>query len=209
MSRRTIMVLDDHPVVLQGVVQVLRSDQLLEVTGAFERSADLVKAMKAAPPDVVVLDYQLDTDDADGLNLLMRLRRYFPDTKVIMLSGSERPANVHVLLERGASAFVGKTRDPEILLTAVRSVLRGQSFVSPELPPVAEKPAANVHLTDREREVIRCCIAGMTTSAIAAKFNRSEPTISTQKRAAFRKLGIQSDPDLHRAAADHLLDHLL
>lgn len=203
------MVLDDHPVVLQGVVQVLRSDQLLEVAGAFERSSDLLKAMKLAPPDLVVLDYQLDATDADGLNLLMRLRRNFPDTRVIMLSGSERPANVHVLLERGASAFVGKTRDPEQLLTAVRSVLRGQSFVSPELPPLAETPTGNVHLTDREREVIRCCVAGMTTSAIAAKFSRSEPTISTQKRAAFRKLGIESDQDLHRAAANHLLDHLL
>ncbi|WP_275898499.1 response regulator transcription factor [Stenotrophomonas sp. B1-1] len=203
------MVLDDHPVVLKAVAQVLRGDQLLDVTGAFERSSDLLKAMKVAPPELVVLDYQLDPADADGLNLLIRLRRDFPDTRVIMLSGSEGPANVHVLLDRGASAFVGKTQDPELLLTAIRAVLRGQTFVSPELPAAVVTPSANAKLTDREREVIRCCIKGMTTSAIAAKFNRTEATISTQKRAAFRKLRIQSDPDLHRAVANHLLDHLL
>jgi DNA-binding NarL/FixJ family response regulator len=214
MTRRTIMVLDDHPVVLQGVLPLLRGEQLLEVAGMFESSAALLTAMKAAPPDLVVIDFQLGQGDAGGLNLLTRIFSAFKDkqrfhgTRVIVLSGSEQPANVRALLKY-AEGFVGKSQGLETVLSAIRSVLRGQEFVAPELPPVSDQPMASQQLTLRERQVIRHCLGGLSTKAIAELENKTESTISTQKGSAYRKLGIISDSDLHRAKGQGLLDHLL
>lgn len=214
MSRSTIMVLDDHPVVLEGIAPLLRGEQLLEVTGMFESSSALLKAMKAAPPDLVVIDFQLGQGDAGGLNLLTRIYAAFKDkqrfhgTRVIVLSGSEQPSNVRTLLKY-AEGFVGKSQGLGTVLTAIRTVLRGNEFVAPELPMVNERPHANPVLTLREKQVIRHCLEGMSTKAIAELEKKTESTISTQKGAAFRKLGISSDSDLHRAKSQGLLDHLL
>lgn len=215
MNRSTIMVLDDHPVVLEGILPLLRGEQLLEVAGMFESSTCLLKAMKVAPPDLVVIDFQLGHGDpGSGLNLITRIyagfkqQERFHGPRVIVLSGSEQPSNVRTLLKY-AEGFVGKSQGLATLLTGIRTVLRGNEFVAPELPPVSDVPHASNALTLREKQVVRHCLQGMSTKAIAALEHKTESTISTHKGKAFRKLGISSDSDLHRAKGQGLLDHLL
>lgn len=207
MIRKKVMVLDDHPIIRRSVESVLRQDQLLEIVGSFGRSDELVAALQKEVPDVLVLDFQLGQQDVDGLNLLLRLTRRYPEMKVVVLSGIERASNIQALAKSGAMGFVGKSQDLDALLTAVRAVIGGRTSFPKgiESSDQPNKPLGK-QLTIREMEVVRCCLQGMTTKAIAEKFHRSETTISTHKSSAFRKLGIESSSDLHRAHADGLLD---
>lgn len=198
-DRKKVMILDDHPVVRTGLVRLLASDALLFVAGEFSRSQQLLFAMARNPPDLVLVDYQLAPDDCDGLNLLMRLRKYNQTTKIVVLSAIELQSNITTALRGGAHAFVGKSQPPDVLMRTIRSVLRGARFHLPASGRVDEdQRGSGVRLSDREREVLRCCLEGMPTKAIAEKFKRQQSTISTQKSSAFRKLGIRSDQELFR-----------
>lgn len=198
-DRKKVMILDDHPVVRSGLVRLLSSDALLFVAGEFNRSQQLLFAMARNPPDLALVDYQLAPDDCDGLNLLIRLRKYHQTTKIVVVSAIELQSNITAALRAGAHAFVGKSQTPETLMKTVRSVLRGAQYHIPSSGRLDEdRRAPQIQLSDREREVLRCCLEGMPTKAIAEKFKRQQSTISTQKSSAFRKLGIRSDQELFR-----------
>jgi DNA-binding NarL/FixJ family response regulator len=198
-DRKKVMILDDHPVVRSGLVTLLSSDALLFVAGEFNRSQQLLFAMARNPPDLALVDYQLAPDDCDGLNLLMRLRKYHQTTKIVVVSAIELQSNISAALRAGAHAFVGKSQTPDTLMKTVRSVLRGAQYRIPTSGRLDEdRRSPHIKLSDREREVLRCCLEGMPTKAIAEKFNRQQSTISTQKSSAYRKLGIRSDQELFR-----------
>jgi DNA-binding NarL/FixJ family response regulator len=126
---------------------------------------------------------------------------------------------VSLALRCGASGFIGKDSDPGHLLDGVRTVATGIAYLEPQMATLLEdrnistqapqapakdsKSAIDVliktnNLTLREREVLRCCLAGMSVTQVADKFSRSIKTISTQKQSAFRKLGLGSDNELFR-----------
>ncbi len=160
-------------------------------------------------------------NDIDGLNLIRALSIRFPDSKILVLSAHYNPATVALALRAGAHGFVGKNQPLSELVGAIRTVSRGQLYLAPDLTvefayllsdvavqdvnpvdalsAIAEDPL--IHRTDLspgEREVLRCCLNGMSVTQIAEQFGRSIKTISTQKHAAFRKLGIRTDNELFK-----------
>ncbi|AOI94247.1 cable pilus system response regulator transcription factor CblR [Burkholderia sp. AU33545] len=216
-----VVILDDHAVVQHGIASYLTERTGIEVAASFARSRDLISWLESNHADVVLLDYTLGPDEIDGLNLVKLVSTRFPDCRILMTSSSDTPATVNMTMRAGALGFFGKSENLRELVHAIRVVAEGRSYISTELAgrvmasatPVqsvaAPKPAvsedapaaesessADLRLSPREHEVLRCYLAGMSVSDIALKFSRSRKTISAQKQSAYRKLGIRSDAEL-------------
>lgn len=156
---KTVMILDDHPPARAGVLALLRANVRLEVAGAFGTSQQLLATMRAGPPDLVLLDYQLATDDCPGWKLLARLREDHAGTRVIVLSALEDEAHVCAALGEGACAFVEKSNAPEVLMRTLRKALR-EAAQPATAPPRAATPIRRhiKALSARERDVLRYCL---------------------------------------------------
>lgn len=213
MKRLRIALLDDHPVVRHGLVSHLTAQPDIELVGAYETSRELMRGMALAPADVLLLDFSLGRNELDGVSLIRALRAKFPDCRILVLSAHYESATVALSLRVGARGFMGKEEDMTDLMKAVRTVASGAIYLSADMSyqvadattateqvqaEVTEDALRQASLSAREHEVIRCFLAGMTVSEIAEKFNRSIKTISSQKAAAFRKLGVTSDNGLFK-----------
>lgn len=213
MKRLRIALLDDHAIVRHGLVSRLKEESDFDLVGIYGTSRDAIAGLIDHPADLLLLDFALGADDLDGVSLIRALRVKFPDCRLLMLSTHHESATVALALRMGARGFVGKGQDMSELVKAIRTVALGAVYLSSDMsyrvsgasttpqPPENEAEKGSFQmaaLSAREQEVIRCYLAGMTVSEIAEKFNRSIKTISTQKSAAFRKLGVTSNNGLFK-----------
>nr|WP_232511661.1 response regulator transcription factor [Herbaspirillum sp. meg3] len=211
-----IALLDDHAVVRHGLAARLKEESDFEVVGAYATSKDMMSALRATPADILLIDYSLSVNDIDGLNLIRALKVRFPGSKIIVSSSHYNPATVALAMRAGARGFVGKEQELSELIAAVRSVSVGRVHLNPlmaaeissmlssnnaqedDLSGAGDSLTDHTELSPREREVLRCCLDGMSVTQIAEKFARSVKTISGQKQAAFRKLGVRNDNELFK-----------
>ncbi|OHX10890.1 DNA-binding response regulator [Chromobacterium sphagni] len=209
-----IALLDDHLMILHGLASHLAGVPDLQITGSFTASSQLIQALaneQGDRADVVVIDYTLRPDDIDGINLIRALRIRFPPLRLLVMSAYYTPATVALALRGGAHGFIGKEQGLDELVAAIRALAAGRDYLSaemsqalqarqdkPEPPPHGPSPTLLDHpdLSPREREVLRCCLHGLSVSDIAAKFSRSIKTISNQKQSALKKLGLRRDNEL-------------
>ena len=211
-----IILLDDHALIREALEIRFSLEADFKVQGVYSTSRELLDSLNRAEADLVVLDYQLADADIDGLRLIQSVRRRHPSIRIVIYSSSEKPATVNMSLRAGANGFVGKSQPTDELLRAVRMVALDRIYLAPAMAAELEKiPAAQMlpegddpdhafilsdqpNLSPKESEVLRCCLEGMSVSQIASKFTRSRKTISGQKQAAFRKLGIKTDTELFK-----------
>lgn len=204
-----IAVLDDHSLIRRALQLCLSAEPDFELTGLYASSRSLLDALRSTKTDVLLMDYSLGEGEVDGQALIKILRARYPEMYILVSSSIERPAIVQVALKAGAIGFVGKSQEIDELMAAIRRVASGRIYLTREmayqiksLPEACEEgsneTSPSTPLTQREHEVIRCCLAGMSVSQIAAKFNRSRKTVSGQKQSAFRKLGIRTDAELFK-----------
>jgi len=210
-----VAVVDDHSLIQMALQLRLSREPDFRVVGAFSSSRELIASLARLPVDLLVLDYALGAAELDGLHLIGLIRRRFPSMRILVASSAETPSVVNLSLAAGAHGFFGKSEDAELLVEAIRRVAQGHVYVSPqllfrlgELPGTLRRPMAEMHgeqrllddpaLSPKEREVLRCCLDGMSVSEISRKFMRSMKTISGQKQSAYRKLGVRSDAELFK-----------
>jgi two-component system capsular synthesis response regulator RcsB len=214
-----VLLLDDHALVRHGLATFLGQLPGFEVVGECASSRELMVMLARTQVDLLLLDYSLGADSADGLHLIRMLHVRFPKIKILVISAHGSPATAAMALRAGAGGFMGKSRELKELPEAIRSVMKGRAYVSHELAqalPALHEPADSepssdtwsdliqcAPLTSREREVLRCCLDGLSVSDIAKKFSRSVKTISGHKQNAFRKLGVATDHELFK------LSHLI
>lgn len=211
-----IVLLDDHTLIRDGLKIRFSMESDFKVTGVYSGSSELIAALRTEQADLLVLDYQLSDGELDGLRLIQLLRSHYPTLRILVFSSIERPATVNMAIRAGANGFFGKSQPTEELVRAIRMVALDRLYLSPsmsaELDSIPQTPTAGMEqngsaedqnslvnyptLSPKEREVLRCCLEGMTVTQIADKFLRSRKTISGQKQAAFRKLNVSSDAEL-------------
>ena len=211
-----IILLDDHALIREALEVRFSLEADFKVQGVCSTSRELLESLNRAEADLVVLDYQLADADIDGLRLIQSVRRHHPSIRIVIYSSSEKPATVNMSIRAGANGFVGKSQPTDELLRAIRMVALDRIYLAPAMAAELERiPAAQMlpegdnpdnaftlsnqpNLSPKESEVLRCCLEGMSVSQIASKFTRSRKTISGQKQAAFRKLGIKTDTELFK-----------
>ena len=210
-SRETMIrvgIADDYPVVLRGIEAILSPCPDMQLAFSAESIAQLMTCLAQTPIDVLLCDYAFDDDpQADGLDLLKRLRRHHPELKIIFLSAHAQPQIISSALELGAAGFIGKNRTDVVNLPqAIYCVQAGQVYLPQSLSASLLGSLYSVHsrqtglgqLSERELVVARMICQGMSIAAIAERLKRSPKTISNQKVAAMKKLGVSNDVELSR-----------
>ncbi len=207
-----IVLLDDHPIVIEGIEKRLADVSRFEIVGTYTTARELIQALGAATKVIhlAIVDFSLGPNDVDGVNLLRALKLRYPQTAVLVLSSHFNPATVALALQAGVNGFLSKTQGPDDLIDAIDQIARGRTYLPTAMrdqldalsaaPPVLGRIPGQVAemLSPREQEVLRCTLDGMSTSEISAKFSRAMSTISTQKKSAYQKLGIRTDAELFK-----------
>lgn len=130
-----VVILDDHAVVRYGLEHRLSQEIDIKVVAGVADSRELRALLQKQRCDVLVMDYELRPDDLDGWNLIRSMRTRFPELLLIILSGHESAATEALTMRAGAHGFIGKGRGVEAVVSAIRSVVRGQPVFSRKPPP--------------------------------------------------------------------------
>jgi DNA-binding NarL/FixJ family response regulator len=203
-----ILLVDDHPVVVDGLRQIL-ADAIPDAEfGVAASAADAVRVFRSARWHVVVLDIALP--DGSGLDVLKQLRAIRPSTPVLVLSMHAEDQFAVRLLRAGAAGYVTKRAVAQELVTAVRKVRGGGKYVSEAL---AERLADEIRagaplephdaLSDREYLVFRMLASGQTVKQIAAELRLSPQTVSTHRTRILEKMGMKSNADIVGYVTEH------
>lgn len=204
------LLVDDHPVVRQGIRLILAANADIEVVAEAATAAAAVDHVRSADLNLVVLD--LNLPDQNGFWVLGEIQRLRPELPVLILSIQPEEHMAVRALKAGARGFLNKESAPEELVKAARAVVEGKRYISPRL---AEWLAVDVsghreslpheRLSDREYQVMCLLAAGRSISEISTLLHRSANTISTYRSRILQKMGLETNAALTQYASNHLL----
>jgi DNA-binding NarL/FixJ family response regulator len=209
-SKRSVLIVDDHPVVRQGLAQLINQEKDLEVRGYAEDAFQAMQAIKDVRPDMVIVDISLK--DTSGMDLIKDLKIQYPNLPILILSMHDESLYAERALRAGARGYIMKHEATERVITAIRRVLAGEIYVSDSMAAkmvsklatgITPKSASPVEsLSDRELEVFRLIGEGHKTRDVADKLHLSVKTIETYRAHIKEKLGFKDGNELFRFAVE-------
>src|SRR5579863_191005 len=203
-SKKTVFLVDDHPIVRQGLALLINRETDLTVCGEAEDMQSGVPAIVAANPDILIVDISLN--GPDGLELLKNIRLRSPRLPVLILSMHDESIYAERALRAGANGYIMKQEATEKVLIALRRILSGEIYVSERIAnsmlqhyvrggtPAVQSPVAE--LTDRELEVFRLIGEGHGTRQIADQLHLSVKTVESYQAHIKDKLSLRSASEL-------------
>ncbi len=213
-SSAKILIVDDHPSVREGLALRISLHSDLEVCGEAETEDGALALVKQMAPDLVLVDISLKS--GHGVELIKRIRSLDPTIKMLVITGFQESLYAERAFRAGALGYLNKQESNEKMIEAIRTVLAGERFLSPEISRRLINQALGAsdatktpieHLTDRELEIFRMIGEGLTTSAIANQLHLSTHTIDTHRENIKRKLAVSTAAELSRAAVQWLLEN--
>jgi DNA-binding NarL/FixJ family response regulator len=209
-SRRNVFVVDDHPVLRQGLGRLINDQPDLAMCGEADSPVDAMRLLTAAKPDVVIVDLTLR--GGDGLELCKQIRDRFTHLPILVVSMHDEGLYAERALKAGARGYVMKQEPQETVLAAIRTVIKGEVYLSAkmsakllrsfsgpksdaDLPPLQR-------LTDRELEIFRLIGEGQSVRAIAEKLFLSTKTVEAHKEHIKQKLNLKSSNELLQYAIE-------
>lgn len=194
----SVVVADDHPLMLTGVVARLSVEDDITVVARVTSCRELVDAVQAHAPDVIVADVTMG--DGSVLDYLTELARIAPSARVLLLSATDEAATVSSALERGAAGFLSKETDSDALAAHVRDAAAGKTVLDARsaaaVAAALRSSAPAEALSAREVEVLRLVAAGKSNPEIGKELFVAASTVKTHLDRAYAKLGVRD-----RAAA--------
>lgn len=187
-----ILVVDDHPIVRDGLVAVLQDQPDLQVVGAVGTAEEAVALAERLAPDVALLDLELP--DQNGVAVIPRLAGVAPTARVIVLTAYDADEQVFGAIRAGAKGYLLKGASVDEIVHAVRTVHEGGSHLEPGvaariLGALSAPPRAPARLSAREREVLQHLAQGLATKQIARSLGITERTVKFHVSSIFTKLG--------------------
>lgn len=206
MRRATVLIADDHTIVRDGLVSLLKESY--DVVGAVGDGEALMEAAARLGPDVIVTDVSMP--GPSGLEVLASLRARKIASRVIVLTMHHDAALAAHALREGAAGFILKHAAGDELVAAIEQVLRGHVYLTPPvvkdvMEQMADPRSAPVHLTSRQLEVLRLIVEGRRMKEIAAVLQLSTRTVESHKYEMMEALGVHSTAELVRYALQHRL----
>jgi DNA-binding NarL/FixJ family response regulator len=205
MRRNTVLIADDHTIVVEGLVGLLKED--FDVVGTVSNGELLIDEAVRLRPDVIVTDISMP--GLSGLDVLLRLKAERVDSRVVVLTMHNDAALATRAIRAGASGFLLKHSAGEELVTAIQQALQGRVYLTPMLTrDVMERMAqpasdSEPQLTARQRDVLRLLVEGQRMKAIAAVLQLSTRTVESHKYEIMQVLDVHSTAELVRYAMDH------
>lgn len=184
-----ILLVDDHPLVRDGLKARLQVVEHLHVVGEAGHGAEALELASRVQADLALVDISMP--DMNGIELTRRLRESSPDLHVLILSMYDNGEYVSSALKAGARGYLLKDAPASEVLRAIETVAEGGSyFCQSAVAAMAEAPAENTPLTDREREILIFIVKGESNKRIAQQLNISVRTVETHRMSLRRKLGV-------------------
>jgi two-component system, NarL family, response regulator NreC len=204
----TVVLVDDHAVVRSGLRLLLDAQDDIDVVGEAGNAKDAVFRARALKPDVILLDIVMPGES--GIEVLPKLLKEAPGTRVLVLSMQDDPSYVREAFAAGASGYVLKEAVDEEVVSAVREIASGGSYVHPALgarmiaAEAEERAAAEADpLSEREREILRLLALGHTNQEIARQLYISVRTAESHRAHIMQKLRLSTRAELVRYALLH------
>jgi DNA-binding NarL/FixJ family response regulator len=204
MKKSKVFVVDDHPIVRQGLTLLINRESDLTVSGEAEDAQTVMQAVMAARPDILVVDISLN--GPDGLDLLKEVRMRYPDLPVLILSMHDESIYAERALRAGAQGYIMKQEATEKVLVALRRILSHEIYVSERIANrmlqryIGSRntggPPSIADLTDRELEVFRLIGEGHSTRQIAEELHISVKTVESYQAHIKEKLSLRSAREL-------------
>jgi DNA-binding NarL/FixJ family response regulator len=196
---RRVLIVDDHPVVRQGIKLMIEAEPDLTICGEAQTEQQARKLVRELKPDALLVDLSLS--EGDGFNVVRDVHAHFPAIRVLVLSMHDEAIYAERLLAEGASGYIMKQAATDQLVTALRTVLRGERFVSDSLKRSLEARhvadgGPSSRLSGRELQVISLIGRGLGTREIADNLSLSVKTVETHRLTIKRKLALDTNAQL-------------
>ncbi|AOY00027.1 response regulator [Jeongeupia sp. USM3] len=204
--KKSIIIIDDHPIVSFSLKLLFERDDDIEVTLATDDNTAAIQHLRNNGADLVILDIELP--GADGFQVMKQIQHLDPRIKVLFLSSKKESVYASRAFMAGASGFISKEEGMDRIAMAAKSILAGYTAFSPQAlqaARTAEKKGLGsaVPLTDREISIVRHLISGLSNKDIGERLFISNKTVSAHKANIYAKLGIHSVAELIAYANDH------
>jgi DNA-binding NarL/FixJ family response regulator len=200
-----ILIADNHPIVRLGIKEVLNTVPDFEVLGDVSTTTELFNFIAKAVPDVVILE--MDIPEINGIATLRKIKKEFPEVKVLIYSGQSEDVYALSTIRAGAFGYLSKTSELDYMISAVKKVGQGKMFITNEL---AQRLAFDEgtqkqrrffrKLSTREVEVLKLLASGKRNKDVAEGLNLNEKTVSTYKSRLMKKLNVDNLVDLLQQA---------
>ncbi len=200
-----ILIADNHPIVRLGIKEVLNTVPDFEVLGDVSTTNELFKFLAKDVPDVVILE--MDIPEINGIATLRKIKKEFPEIKVLIYSGQSEDVYALSTIRAGAFGYLSKTSELDYMISAVKKVGEGKMFITNEL---AQRLAFDEgtqkqrrffrKLSTREVEVLKLLASGKRNKDVAEGLNLNEKTVSTYKSRLMKKLNVDNLVDLLQQA---------
>jgi two-component system response regulator NreC len=204
----TVLLADDHPIVRQGMRNLLNTEAGLSVVGEAEDGLQTVQLAEQLKPDIVIVDMMMPR--LNGLEAIRQITSRLPNTRCIVLSMQSADPYIVQALKAGASGYVLKDSGPNEVINAIQQVLSGKRYLSPQLSEkLIDLFIAKVEidvldpynsLTAREREILQLAAEGLSNSNIAEQLSISPRTVEQHRQSMMNKMEFKNQTDLIRFA---------
>lgn len=208
MSKAALAIVDDHPIVMQGLHMLLMHEKDITIAGSFTTGADFMAFLKENEVNIVLLDISLP--DTSGIDLCREIKMISPDTYVLALSNHSERSMIMQMLQNGASGYLLKNASAEELVNCVHEALKGVITFSQAVKEIIARPSMAElkgipQLTRREKEILQLIADGKTTTSIAEQLSLSPLTIETHRRNLMQKFEVKNVAALVRIAMQQRL----
>ena len=204
----TVLLADDHPIVRQGMRNLLDAEAGLSVVGEAEDGLQTVQLAEQLKPDIVIVDMMMPR--LNGLEAIRQIRSRLTNTRCIVLSMQSADPYIVQALKAGASGYILKDSGPNEVINAIQQVLSGKRYLSPQLSEkLIDLFVAKVEidvldpynsLTAREREILQLAAEGFSNSNIAEQLSISSRTVEQHRQSMMNKMEFKNQTDLIRFA---------
>ena len=190
MDNIRVLIADDHAIVRTGLAALLDTEPGIEVVGEAADGAAAVKTALKLRPDVVIMDLMMPV--MDGVEATGQIHAKLPETKVLLLTTSTVSGDLSKAIENGATGAITKSMDNDSLVRTIREVAAGRSAIAKEIAKIISKDPPVPKLTDRQYEILKYVVKGLSNGEIARQFDIAEITVKNHVTAIFNKLGVSN-----------------
>ncbi|HLT86745.1 MAG TPA: response regulator transcription factor [Sphingobacterium sp.] len=203
-----IYITDDHPIVLDGLKNLINSQEDMQLTGLFTNGSDMLRALKQQVPDVLLLDINLP--DISGIELSRQLRETYPDIRIIILSIHNEKAVIGSVLKNKVNGYLLKNSAGDEIVEAIHQVVEGETYLCRQVREIydstqASGPEAVPVITRREKEILSLIAEGLTSSQIADKLFISTHTVDSHRKNLMEKFNTNSIAVVVKLATEYKL----
>lgn len=204
MNKISVAVVDDHPMVLEGMRSMLEQLSFVTVAGMAANAFEALAVLRKGPVDILITD--INMPEVSGIELTLKVRREFPGVKVIAMSTFKERSYISQMIQNGASGYLVKSASREEIEEGLLSVFEGKMYMSQDMNlTVSDKQEmANLPvLSSREKEVLQLISDGLTNPQIAAKLFISLHTVDSHRKNLLTKFAVNNTAGLIRQAVKH------